>query len=269
MSGPERLLNAENNWISNVGACFPGEDRVVFRDHDLFRDLKDLPWMALLLYGITGRLPSPKQVRLFEGIWTLCTSYPDPRLWNNRVAALAGTARSTAALGLSAANAVSEASIYGGRPEVRAIDFLYRIRQQLALGAELLDLLKNELKEFRTIAGYGRPITHKDERIEPLMALAETLGLSGGAYVKLAFQVEELLITHRFRLQMNIAALAAALAADQGMARREFYHYLILSFSAGITACYIDASEKHVGTLFPLRCTRINYAGNPLRRWQE
>ena len=48
------------------------------------------------------------------------TSYPDARIWNNRVAALAGSARSTGNLGVSAALAVSEASGVLAASEVSA-----------------------------------------------------------------------------------------------------------------------------------------------------
>jgi citrate synthase len=240
---------------------------VVFRGKDLFRELKDLPWMALLLYGITGRIPTENQVCLFEGMWTLCTSYPDPRIWNNRVAALAGTARSTAALGISAATAVSEASIYGRRPDIRAIDFLYRTQHSLDQGADLEEIIRAELNKYRRIPGYGRPLIRKDERIKPLMDLAERLSFAKGPYVNLAFRVEEALVKGRFRLQMNIAALGAALAADQGLSSREYYRYLVLSFSVGMLSCHIDASTKPEGTLFPLRCDRINYKGPSARKW--
>ena len=126
MRGPKYLFESEECWHTRMGMAIPEKGKVIFRGKDLFRDLNNLPWMGLLLYGITGRIPDDKQIRLFEGIWTLCTSYPDPRIWNNRVAALAGTVRSTAALGISAATAVSEASLYGRRPDIRAVDFLYQ-----------------------------------------------------------------------------------------------------------------------------------------------
>jgi citrate synthase len=266
MRGPEQLLESEDHWVTTMGAWFPGE-RVVFRGQDLFHDLKDLSWMALLLYGITGRIPSGRQIRLFEGIWTICTSYPDPRLWNNRIVALAGTTRSTAALAIGAANAVSEASIYGRRPDIRAIDFLLRTQEQLDRGADLKELIRAEIKKYKGIFGYGRPITHKDERIGPLLVLAKELGFSEGPYVKLAFAVEEILLRDRWRLHMNIAAVAAALAADQSLSRREYYHYLVLSFSAGMFACHLDAMNKPEGAFFPLRCDRVAYAGKPHRIW--
>lgn len=267
MQRPDTLLKAEDNWTTSMGACFPGQGRVVFRGKDLFNDLGEMPWMGLLLYGITGRIFERNKIRLFEGVWTICTSYPDPRIWNNRVAALAGTTRSTATLALSAANSLSEASIYGRRPDIRSIDFFYRAQQSLDKGVDLLDIINSELKKYRVIPGYGRPIARKDERIQPLLNLAETLGYAQGLYVKLAFDVEKALLNNRRRLHMNIAALIAALAADQGLSRLEFYHYMVLCFTGGMLPCYIDAMNKAEGTFFPLRCERIAYEGVSNRTW--
>lgn len=267
MCGPEKLLESQLAWHTTMGGWFPGQGRVVFRGKDLLQDLKDLPWMALFLYSITGKAPTTKQVTLFEGIWTICTSYPDPRLWNNRVSALAGTTRSTASLAMGAANAVSEASIYGRRPDIRAIDFLYRTQASLDEGCALVTLIQDELNRHRTIPGYGRPITRQDERIKPILELAEKLELATGKYVRLCFEIEKTLKQERLRFQMNIAALAAALAADQGLSRREYYHYLTMCFSVGILACYIDSSLKPEGTLFPLDCSYISYEGHPHRQW--
>ncbi|MFO1349940.1 MAG: hypothetical protein U1F68_04355 [Gammaproteobacteria bacterium] len=266
MQGPKPLLEHEDRWVTRMGAWFSGE-RVVFRGKDLFHELKELRWMGLLLYGITGRMFNDQQLRLFEGIWTLCTSYPDPRIWNNRVTALAGTARSTAALAIGAATAVSEASIYGRRPDIRAIDFLLRTQQKLNQGADLGELIEAELKKYRGILGYGRPIVRKDERIAPLLALARETGLADGPYVKLAFAVERILLEGRWRLHMNVAILTAALAADQGLSRQEYYHYSVISFSAGLLPCYIDALNKPEGVFFPLRCDRIAYQGKADRVW--
>jgi citrate synthase len=266
MRGPEQLFESEDHWVTSMGAWFPGE-RVVFRGQDLFHDLRDLSWIALLLYGITGWIPDERQIRLFNGFWALCTSYPEPRLWNNRVAALAGTTRSTASLAIGAANAVSEASIYGRRPGMRAIDFLLRTKEQLDKGQDLSELVRAELKKYKRIFGYGRPIIGQDERIEPLMALAKELGFAEGPYVKLAFAVEQILLRDRGHLHMNIAVLLAALAADQGLSRREYYHFMVLCFSAGMFPCYLDAMNKLEGTFFPLRCDRVAYAGKPHRIW--
>ncbi len=266
MKGPDRLLANEDHWVTRMGAWFPGE-RVVFRGRDLFQDLRDLPWTALLLYGITGRLPDSNQVRLLESLWSLGLSYPDPRLWNNRIAALAGTARSSAGLGISAANAVSEATIYGNRPFVGSIDFLLRTQAELDQGAKLEQLVAEERRAHRIIFGYGRPVVRKDERIEPIMTIGRELGFAEGRYVKLAFDVERVLLESSSPQHMNIAGLAAAFAADFGFSAREHYQFMCLCFSAGMFPCYQDALNRPEGTFFPLRCTRVKYAGRPRRSW--
>jgi hypothetical protein len=268
MQGPKTLLECEDHWVTDMGAWFPGE-RVVFRGKDLFQELGDSSWMGLLLYGITGREFNEKQLRLFEGIWTISTSYPDPRLWNNRVAALAGSARSTSALGVGAATAVSEASIYGRRPATYSIDFMFRTKTKLELGIGLPEIIRLELKKYRTIFGYGRPVVQTDERIEPLMTIVNQLGFANGEFIKLAFSIENVLLDGRWRMHMNIGAVIAALAADQDFTARELSEYLVLCFSAGILACNIDAYTKPAGSLFPLHCNRIRYQGVSSRSWNK
>src|SRR3569623_71902 len=242
MKGPVDLLENEGRWRTKMGAFFPGE-RVVFRGKDLFTELGHLSWMQLYLYGITGRIFSEAQSKLFEGIWVLCTSYPDPRLWNNRIGSLAGTARSTGNLGISAAIAVSEASIYGRRPDIRAINFLLRARRLLNDGKPLNEIVESELAQYKTIYGYGRHIVNTDERIRPMQELAQRLHLSNGQYVKLAFDIEHTLQEGRWRMHMNVAALASALAADQGLSDRDYYFFAIPSFIAGIAPCFIEAND--------------------------
>ncbi len=257
---------SEKTWETKFGASFPGE-RVVYRGKDLFEDLQTSTWMELLLLGVTGREFSKNQIKLFDALWTLSVSYPDPRLWNNRVAALAGTARSTAALASSAASAVSEAQIYGGGAIIKAFDFITKTKKDLDEGKDLDEIIKSELKTERTIRGYGRPIINSDERIKPIMKLAEKLGFSDGTHLKLAFEIEKVLSSGRWKMKMNVAALAAALSADQGLTVREYYHWCANSFLAGILPCFIDAIEHPEGAFFPLRCERISYEGVNSRSW--
>ncbi len=279
MSTSVHLHSCEHHWKTNMGAWFPGE-RVVLRGKDIFHDLNDYSWMKLLLYGITGKSFSDKQLELFEGIWTLCTSYPDPRLWNNQVAALAGTARSTMALGMSASIAVSEAIIYGFRPLVASQKLLHLVHHRCQHGEKLDDVVTDILAtgddgrpgagKNRTVArlpGYGRPIVHGDERIKPLMSLARRLGYDKGDLVTIAFEIEESLQTRGSSLRMNIAALMGALTADQGMSSREYYFYMIQCFSAGIIPSAISTFEQTEGSFFPARCTRIHYQGYEQRQW--
>ena len=208
------LYEYEDHWPTELGVVSVADGTVTFRGYDLLNALEDLSWMDLLMYGITGRRFSPAQLELFQGLWKISASYPEPRIWNNRVAALGGSVRSTPGLSLGAAIAVTDATIYGQRPMIGAFDFLQRARQCCDSGERLHDVVVRELKTHRTIPGYGRPLRSVDERLAPAERLARRLGLWGGAYTALALEVGEIL--RKKRMGMNVAALAGALYADQG-----------------------------------------------------
>jgi len=267
-----------------MGAWFPGE-RVVLRGQDLFTELRDLSWMELLLLGITNRRHNARQLRLFNGIWVICTSYPDPRIWNNAVAALAGSARSTASLAIAAATAVSEATIYGHQPLTGAMDLLQKVNACREAGKTLENALEQILVQARSrgqgrpgaggqrsiavFPGYGRPLIRRDERIAILLGLAQELGFAQGKYLALVDAIEQTLPMLGLELKANAGIYMAALAADQDMSAREFCHYVTLCFSSGFMCCYIDALEHDAGTFFPMAITDINYIGKPTRRFVE
>ena len=265
MNGPKLLEQHVGKLVTSAGAFFPGE-RAVFRGHDLHTSLKDMDWLELYLFGITGRRFTPQQMKVLQAIWSY-TSYPDARLWNNRVAALAGTARSTGTLGIAAALAVSEAQIYGGGVILRAIEFLIRAKIQVDAGGDLVELVRAELKQHRSIGGYGRPIVSGDERIVPTMAIVREQGLENGPHLKLAFEVERILLQGRWRWHMNDGGLTAALCADFGMSAYEYHCFCIPAFLAGMPPCYLDAADKPESLLFPLPCRMMSYEGAPRRRW--
>jgi len=266
MNGPELLRRNAGRLKSRMGAFYPGE-RTIFRGCDLHADLKDMEWVDLYVFGITGRRHSPEQLRLMNALWVY-TSYPDPRLWNNRVAALAGSARSTGNLGVSAALAVSEAHIYGRGNEVQAINFFVAACQRLAAGAALADCVRDEMAIHGRIAGYGRPLINADERITPTMALARKLGLADGPHVRLAYNLESFLLDNGRNLRMNYGGLVSAYGADLGFSPREFYLFMFPSFLAGMQPCFIEAAERPEGTLFPLSCDHVLYEGKPPRSWR-
>ena len=269
MKGPKALLESEDNWITDIGMLVPFE-RVIFRGKDLFKELKEIQWMGLHFYGVTGRFFSERQLRLIEAMWILSVSYPDPRIWNNRVAALAGTVRSNSPLAVSAATAVTEAIIYGYGAEKGAMEFLIRTQKQLTEGADLETLVFDELKRRRKIFGYGRPRAGKaktDERIAPILEVARRLELDKGRYLKLALEIDRILAASRYRIRMTVAALSTALCADMGLTPEEFVACSIPAYSGGMIPCYLDALRHPEGTLFPLRCSRIDYCGKPPRSW--
>jgi citrate synthase len=265
MNGPQLLASNAGILRTRMGAFWPGQ-RAVFRGHDLHREYRNADWLALFVFGITGRHFSEAQLKLLHGIWVI-TSYPDARIWNNRVAALAGTTRSTPALGLSAALAVSEATIYGGGAGVRAFDFIVRAALAVDSGRALREFVDEELRT-RYLYGYGRPIHANDERLPWLQGLAQELGLADGKHFKLALEVGRTLAElGKPRMRMNYAGMVAGLGADLGLSRREFHLFRVPLFFAGMPPCWIEAADKPEGTLLPTPCDKVAYHGPGKRPW--
>lgn len=255
-------------FTSRVGMAVPGS-HAVFRGQDLHAALRREDWVALFAYGITGRSLSAGQIRMVHALW-VCTSYPDGRIWNNRVALLAGSARSTPALGISAALAVSEATVYGGKAGLQAIDFLQRCRARIeGEGATPDTVVAAELDAGRRIYGYGRPIHSTDERIPWVMEVARELGLHEGPFVRLAFEIEAILVRRNPKLKMNYAALHAALVADMGLSAREYQLLRIPTFLAGMPPCFVEAAQEPAAVRFPTPCEAVRYDGPPIRRWSK
>lgn len=263
--GPALLDSVSGKLTTAVGAAFPGE-RAVFRGQDIHQSLAHMSWIGMLAFGVTGRQLPEGHLQLLESIWVF-TSYPDARIWNNRVAALAGSARSSGNLGVSAALAVSEAYIYGRQNEYQASSFFINTVKARAAGVPLQRCVDEEMAQHGRIAGYGRPLANADERIAPTMQLARELGLADGPHVALAFELEQHLVATGKPLRMNYGALVSAFGADLGFSPREYYHFLYPSFLAGMLPCFIEAADKPEGTLFPTACTQIVYQGPAHREW--
>jgi citrate synthase len=245
-----------------MGKVFPTE-KVIFRGKNLHTELGDLDWFELFLYGITGRFFNKKELKVLNSIWTY-TSYPDPRIWNNRVAALAGTAESTLGLGLAAAIAVSEADLYGVRPGKRGLDFFVRLKRAVDAGESISHFTEQEIQAGRKVYGYGRALVGGDERIPHFLNMLKKYGMDEGPHIRLAIEVEKILKAKG--LAMNFAAPTAAVAADLGFSPDEFHAFVGPVFIAGIIPCYQEAVEKPMGTLFPLPCSRLIYEGKAPRR---
>src|SRR5690606_266002 len=119
----EKIYTARNadyeNWVTATGNWFPGE-RIVLNGVDMIADMTGKRSMQVIWLAITGRVPDPRTAEFLDAILALSGCIPDPRLWNNRIAALAGTTRSTPALGMSAGMAASDAIIFGFQPMMGA-----------------------------------------------------------------------------------------------------------------------------------------------------
>ncbi len=258
------LLEHEDRLRSKMGKAFLCE-RVVFRGKDLHHDLCQNDWFSLYLYSITGREFTDLEKKALNFIWT-ATSYPDPSIWPNNNSALAGSVRTTASLALMSGMVVSEASLYGRRPDKRAIDFFLRAGKAIDAGSSLEAFIELELRLYKRIYGYGRPLVNVDERIPHTIHKMQELGLRQGRYFQMALDVYQYL-NKKKGLSINVAALDAAICADCGFDANEYHLFMIPAFLSGMVPCYLEANEKREGAFFPIRCESIVFSGKSRRAW--
>lgn len=269
MSGPDILKQFEGPLRTKMGACFPGK-RAVFRGQDLHSSFKNADWFDFCIYSITGRRLSRPELNVLQGIW-IYTSYPDVRLWNNRVAALTVSARGTGAEGLGAAIACSEAAIFGKQPDMAICDFLFRAQQRVAAGEDLEALMLEEMAQHKVIMGYGRPVAalYVDERIPVTFELMKHEGVAMGPHMLLALEIEKKLEKLKGRpFPMAYSTPVTAIPLDMGLSPREVYLYLQLNFYVGMLPCIIDAMDRPEGATYPMRCERLKYDGPAPRQWE-
>lgn len=251
-----------------VGKAFPGE-RAVFRGHDVQRDFRDTDWLDMYIYGISGKRLRAEQIKTLHSLFVY-TSYPDARLWCNRVAALTGSTRGTGSLALAAGVAATEAAVYGAGPEITVGDFLARALAATRDGADLDGLVRLELAQHRHMMGYGRPVATDfvDERIPVSLDRMAELGTPVGPHLALAFAVEDALmrVTGK-RLPMTMATMLIAVPLDFGLSVREAYLCILPQFTAGMLPCYVEALSRPPGATFVMRCERIAYDGAAPRKW--
>lgn len=254
---------------SKMGKAFPGE-RTVFRGHNLHQELGHMNWLDLYLFGITGQALSPQQVRVMNVLFA-CTSYPDARLWNNRVAALAGSARSTCTLALSAAMANTEALLFGIQASQMCADFLLRTQKNLDGGASLEEILQQEISLHKYIKGFGRPMAtlDQDERFPVIFAALKEEGIAIEGYLQLVFDVEACLIRTGKPLRANYAAYLAAVPLQFGLSLNQTTAALYPTFLAGMPPCYLEALERPEGASFAMACEQIKYSGQAAREWDS
>ena len=219
-----------------------------------------LSWMQSMIFSATGKVPPENHAHLIEAMF-IVTSYPDPRLWCNRVAALAGTARVPAMSALSVGIASSEARLYNGQATYAATSIIKKAKLILDDGGEeaLENYIISTLKRDRHIPGFGRPLTSKEERIEPVEIEAKKLGVEAGDYLATMRLIEGAL--RRFRLTLNYAGYAGARLLDMGFNQNEILVIITLCLYNGMIPCYLDSYKNDPNTFLPIACEDILYEG--------
>lgn len=255
-----RIISSKGGWKIGEGVQSCG--------FDIMKDLVGKKsYMQMVMLNATGRLPSKALADWVEAIH-ICLSWPDPRIWCNRIGALAGTSRTSSVAASTLGTLAAESVSYGIKPLISGVEFIQYAQRQIATGISVAHFMQEELKKHGGkphIMGYIRPLAKGDERIPSMEQVTKELGFEIGEHLSLAYEVEkELIKSHGER--MNINGYMSAFLSDQGYTAQEVYQIFSFLVVSGVTACYIDANERLAGGFSPLKTTDIVYKGPALRQ---
>jgi citrate synthase len=225
-----------------------------------------LTYMQLVILNATGRLASKNMADWFESIH-ICLSWPDSRIWCNRVGSLGGSAGTNAVALVCAGVLAADSTSYGPRTIMSGIDLITRAHRSVGSGINIEDFVATEIKNMGGkphLMGYARPIVKGDERVVVLEKNSKKLGFEQGEHLKLAYKIEAIL-DRNYGESMNMNGYISAFVSDQNFSAMEIYRICSVMVSSGVAACGVDSADRINGSFAPLHVEDIIYTGIPSR----
>lgn len=254
-----RIISSRGGWKIGSGVQNCG--------YDMMNDLVGkASYMQVVVLNATGRLPSKALADWIEAIH-ICLSWPDPRIWCNRIGALAGSSRTSSVAASCLGVLAAESTSYGIKPLISGVEFIEHAYAQITQGISVEVFITEETKKHGGkphLMGYARPIAKGDERIPAMKRVAENLGFPIGEHLALAYKIESTLNT-KFDESMNINGYMSAFLVDQGFTATEVYRTFSALVVSGVTACYADTADRIAGGFSPLKTSDVTYKGAALR----
>lgn len=256
-----KIRSRKGGWLIGQGVKSHG--------YDLMNDVVGhCSYMQVVVMNATGRLPSRAVADWIDAVH-ICLSWPDPRIWCNRIGALGGAARTSTVTATFAGVLASDSRSYGIRPLREGVEFIQRAYAEVTdKGITCTEFVDSEVKKHGGkpyLMGYARPIAKGDERIPAMQRVAADLGFTDGPHMSLAYAIEERL-SEQFDETMNINGYMSAFMSDQGYTPEEVYRIFSALVFSGITACYVDAADRIEGSFAPLKVEDIEYTGVEARK---
>jgi citrate synthase len=223
-------------------------------------------YMQVVILNATGKIASKKLADWFEAIH-ICLSWPDSRVWCNRVGALGGSAGASSVASASAGLMAADSRSYGIRPIMDGVDFIKHAYNSVSCGVTIEEFVVHEINSKGGkphLMGFARPVVKGDERIVVLERLSKRLGFERGEHLKLAYQIESIL-DRDFGESMNLNGYVSAFLSDQGYSAIDIYRIFSVVLSSGVVACSVDYADRDHGSFAPMRVDDIDYTGEEFR----
>lgn len=267
MSNFEKWDQRRGKIISKKGGWRVGSG-VESHGYDLINELVGhYSYMQVVVLNATGKMPSRKLADWLEAIH-ICLSWPDPRIWCNRVGALGGSAKASPIASVCSGTMAADSKSYGIRPLVEGVSFITGALKEISRrNISVEGYIEEEIsrrggKPF--FMGYARPLAKGDERIGAMEGVTKKLGFEIGPHLELAYEIEKVLLL-KFDETMNINGYGSAFMADQDISAVEIYRVCSVLVASGVAASYVDNIDEEAGLFSPLRVSDISYEGKKSR----
>jgi len=237
--------------------------------HSLLDELvPNCSWFQIWILSVTGKLPERRLADWTETVWS-CLSYPDPRIWCNQVAALAGTSRCSPVSATSAAVMTSDAMLYASWAAKHAAKFFEDTLPLWTSGKTIEEILSSRpmnSKGCPIVPGFSRPVANGDERIPLVEKQTLRFGFEKGICLQYAYTIHHYL-KQNFNEEINGGGYVPAFLLDQGMTPEDIYNFYSMGVQAGAMSCFIDAKLRPPEAFLPMKCDDIEYVGINFRTY--
>lgn len=222
-------------------------------------------FFQVLMLNVTGKLPDARLAQWMEAAF-ICLSWPDPRIWCNKIGALGGDARVAPIAAICAGIMASDSKVYGPGTVLDTLHFISAARSASLAGHSVCEFIESQarIKGRLMVPGFARPIATGDERVAAMQDVAEKLGFVDGVHLGVSYEIESYLV-QQYGESLNLAGYLAAFWLDQGLDHYQGYIVFSLCVNGGIHACYTEYRDKSAGSFLPLKCNDIDYVGVPER----
>lgn len=259
-------------WNSKVGLWIPGKEVKLYNE-DLFTIHKKVDtWYEYLMFSITGERNrfTKNQLVCLEKMWTYIMTYPDHKIWINRVASLAGTAGTSPQIAISSANTCGSGRIFSTNVTSKVGKFLVDVDSQLKDKSLVNVLIENGYKT-KTPVSFDRPLSALDERINSTIILLKETDNFNNKYITLLFEINHILMNvfKRNDIKMTIGALVGAIFLDFKIKPLEAELLTPIMLIGGVIPCFTDTFTEKKGSFLPMGIDSIEYIGPAPRKWNK
>lgn len=256
-----KIKSKKGGWRIGVGVESHG--------YDLINELVGhFSYMQVVVLNATGNMPSKSLADWIEAMH-ICLSWPDSRIWCNRIGALGGAVGASPISSVCSGTMAADSRVYGISPIVDGVKFIQRARHEIELRnitvEKFVDSEVEKIGDKPYLMGYARPVAKGDERISAMERVSNELGFKAGPHLTLAYKIEQVL-AKRFDETMNINGYGSAFMADQNMSPVEIYRIFSVMVASGVAACFVDNADNERGLFAPMRVTDIRYEGRVARQ---